>query len=222
MLSREREARQKAQDSLNEKEILLQEIHHRVKNNLAVIAGLLDLQLLEEQDMEVFKKLSEVQSRIFSIAKIHETLYQEKNVVNIHFENYLKSFVKFLPQQGFQKEVVSELQLECNETILNLNQAVPAGLMVNELINVLLPENKHGKLNLNLTSSDSTVKITLQGCGLKLTKFMENLESEQFQYKLVEILVAQLGGTIDVNLDANFVSIVFQKNDAKGASNAFF
>lgn len=222
LLSREREAREKAQDSLNEKEILLQEIHHRVKNNLAVIAGLLDLQLLEEQDKEVFKKLSEVQSRIFSIAKIHETLYQEKNVVNIHFENYLKSFVKFLPQQGYQKEVVSELQLECNETILNLNQAVPAGLMVNELINVLLPENKHGKLNLNLTSSDSTVKITLQGCGLKLAKFMENLESEQFQYKLVEILVAQLGGTIDVNLDANFVSIVFQKNDAKGSSNAFF
>lgn len=222
LLQREREAREKAQNSLKEKEILLQEIHHRVKNNLAVIAGLIDLQLLEELDDNAFKKLSEVQSRIFSIAKIHETLYQEKNVVNIRFDNYLKSFVKFLPQQGFRKEVVSELRLECNETILNLNQAVPAGLMVNELINVLLPENKQGALNMNLTSSDESVKITLQGCGLKLNKFMENLDSEQFQYKLVDILVAQLNGTIDVNLDANFVSVVFQKNNAKGSSNAFF
>jgi len=85
VLERETAALQEAQVSLKEKEILLQEIHHRVKNNLAVIAGLIDLQLLEEKDEDVYRKLSEVQSRIFSIAKIHETLYQEKNVVNIHF-----------------------------------------------------------------------------------------------------------------------------------------
>ncbi len=222
LLQRETKALQETQDSLKEKEILLQEIHHRVKNNLAVIAGLLDLQLLEEADKDVYRKLSEVQSRIFSIAKIHETLYQEKNVVNIHFDNYLKSFVKFLPQQGFQADVISELNLECDETTLNLNQAVPAGLMINELINVLLPENTDGDLNLNLTSSEELVKISLQGCGLKLENFKKNLESEQFQYKLVDILVAQLNGTIEVNLEANFVSIVFGKNDAKGSSNAFF
>lgn len=222
LLHRETRALEETQDSLKEKEILLQEIHHRVKNNLAVIAGLLDLQLLEEEDQDVYRKLSEVQSRIFSIAKIHETLYQEKNVVNIRFDNYLKSFVKFLPQQGFQEEVISELNLICDETTLNLNQAVPAGLMINELINVLLPDNKNGDLNLNLTSSDEKIKISLQGCGLKLSNFKDNLESEQFQYKLVDILVAQLNGTIDVNLDANFVSILFDKTEAKGSSNAFF
>jgi len=222
LLQRETKALQKTQDSLKEKEILLQEIHHRVKNNLAVIAGLLDLQLLEETDKDVYRKLSEVQSRIFSIAKIHETLYQEKNVVNIHFDNYLRSFVKFLPQQGFQADVISVLNLECDETTLNLNQAVPAGLMINELINVLLPDNSDGDLNLNLTSSDETVKISLQGCGLKLENFKENIESDQFQYKLVDILIAQLNGTIEVNPEANFVSIVFEKNNAKGSSNAFF
>lgn len=222
LLNRETKALQETQDSLKEKEILLQEIHHRVKNNLAVIAGLLDLQLLEEEDKDVYRKLSEVQSRIFSIAKIHETLYQEKNVVNIHFDNYLKSFVKFLPQQGYQAEVISELKLTCDETTLNLNQAVPAGLVINELINVLLPDSSDGDLNLNLTSSEEKVKISLQGCGLKLENFKQNLESEQFQYKLVEILVAQLNGTIEVNLHANFVSIVFDKTEAKGSSNAFF
>lgn len=222
LLQRETHALQETQVSLKEKEILLQEIHHRVKNNLAVIAGLLDLQLLEEEDKNVYRKLSEVQSRIFSIAKIHETLYQEKNVVNIHFDNYLKSFVKFLPQQGYHNEIISELNLECDETTLNLNQAVPAGLLINELINVLLPENSDGDINLNMTSSAEKVRITLQGCGLKLENFQKNLESEQFQYKLVDILVAQLAGTIDVNLDANFVSIVFEKTEAKGSSNALF
>ena len=222
LLQRETLALQETQGSLKEKEILLQEVHHRVKNNLAVIAGLLDLQLLEEEDKDVYRKLSEVQSRIFSIAKIHETLYQEKNVVNIHFDNYLKSFVKFLPQQGYQKEIVSELNLECDETTLNLNQAVPAGLLINELINVLLPESSSGGMNLNMTSSHEKVKISLQGYGLKLENFQKNLESEQFQYKLVDILVAQLDGTINVNVEANFVSIVFGKTEAKGSSNAFF
>lgn len=222
LLQRETEALQETQDSLKEKEILLQEIHHRVKNNLAVIAGLLDLQLLEEMDQDVYRKLSEVQSRIFSIAKIHETLYQEKNVVKIQFDNYLKSFVKFLPQQGYQADVISELNLVCEATTMNLNQAVPAGLMINELINVLLPNNSDGDMNLNLTSSDEKVKISLQGCGLKLENFKRNLESEEFQYKLVDILVAQLNGTIDVNLEANFVSVVFDKTEAKGSSNAFF
>jgi PAS domain S-box-containing protein len=222
VLDRETQALKHTQVSLKEKEILLQEIHHRVKNNLAVIAGLLDLQLIEEQDQDVYRKLSEVQSRIFSIAKIHETLYQEKNVVNIRFDNYLKSFVKFLPQQGYQKEILSELNLECGETTMNLNQAVPAGLLINELINVLLPDSKDGDLNLNLTSSDKKVKISLQGCGLRLENFQTELDSEQFQYKLVEILVAQLNGTIDVNTEANFVSIIFDKTEAKGSSNAFF
>lgn len=222
LLHRETKALENTQNSLKEKEILLQEIHHRVKNNLAVIAGLLDLQLLEEQDPDVYRKLSEVRSRIFSIAKIHETLYQEKNVVNIRFDNYLKSFVKFLPQQGFQKDIISELNLTCSETTLNLNQAVPSGLMINELINVLLPDNKNGDLNLNVTSSGEKIKILLQGCGLKLSNFKDNLESEQFKYKLVDTLIAQLNGAIEINLEENFVSVVFEKTEAKGSSNAFF
>ncbi|REL24959.1 PAS domain S-box protein [Rhodohalobacter sp. SW132] len=222
LLCREREAREKAQNSLKEKEILLQEVHHRVKNNLAVIAGLLDLQLLEETDKEVFKKLSEVQSRIFSIAKIHETLYQEKNVVHIRFNSYLKSFINFLPQQGFTNEIISELNLNCDETVLNLNQAVPAGLMINELINVLLPESGKGNLMLDLKSDDKSVTISLCGAGLRVQNFKENLASEKFQYKLVDILVAQLDGTIDVDVDREMVIVSFSKNESKGSSNAFF
>lgn len=222
LLKRETKSLQETQNTLKEKEILLQEIHHRVKNNLAVIAGLLDLQLIEEEDKDVYRKLSEVQSRIFSIAKIHETLYQEKNVVDIHFDTYLKSFVKFLPQQGYQEEVISELNLTCNETTLNLNQAVPAGLMINELMNILLPENCHGDLNLNVTSSEKNVQIRLQGCGLKLDRFKKEFKSEQFQYKLIDILVAQLDGSININPEEHYVSVEFEKNEVKGSSNALF
>lgn len=222
LLNSEREAREKAQGSLKEKEILLQEVHHRVKNNLAVISGLLDLQLLEEEDQTLYRKLSEVQSRIFSIAKIHETLYQEKNVVNIRFDNYLKSFVRFLPQQGFNEEIVSELKLSCDKTDLNLNQAVPAGLMINELINVLLPENRKEMLSLSLRTIDDDVKISLQGNDLNLKCFQANMNSDNFQYKLVEILVAQLHGGVDLNFEEQLITINFKKNAAKGSSNAFF
>jgi len=222
LLSSERAAREKAQESLKEKEILLQEVHHRVKNNLAVIAGLLDLQLLEETDHKVFKKLSEVQSRIFSIAKIHETLYQEKNVVHIRFNSYLKSFVNFLPQQGYNNDIISKLELNCDETILNLNQAVPAGLIVNELINVLLPDSGSGNLLLELSSDENNVAIQLSGEGLKIQNFTENIESDQFQYRLVSILAMQLDGNIEADTETQRVTIHFAKNEAKGSSNALF
>jgi hypothetical protein len=77
-------------------------------------------------------------------------------------------------------------------------------------------------MNLNMSSTSEKVKITLQGCGLQLENFKTDLESTKFQYKLVDILVAQLHGTINVNLEANFISVVFDKNEAKGSSNAFF
>lgn len=221
LLSREREAYSRIEKSLEEKDILLQEVHHRVKNNLAVIAGLIDLQILEESDGNVFKKLSEVQSRVFSIAKIHETLYQEKNIVHINFNSYLKSYLKFLPQQGFKNEIISDVKLKCDETVLNINQAVPAGLMINELINLLVPESGIENLLIALKSKDENVAISLSGEGLKAKDFKQNMESEKFQFKLVEIILAQLNGRLEVDTDDDKVTVCFVKNESKGSSNAF-
>ncbi len=221
LFSSEKEARQKAQNSLGEKEILLQEVHHRVKNNLAVIAGLLDLQLMEENDQSVYKKLSEVQSRIFSIAKIHETLYQEKNVVHIRFDNYLKSFVHFLPQQGFDTDSVSEISLQCDKAVLNLNQAVPAGLMINELLNIVLPQSPDANINIKLASKEKHVEIQLRGDDLDINYLIQNRKDEQFQFKLVEILLDQLNGSMNLDSDLGTITIAFEKTDAKGSSNSF-
>lgn len=222
LLTREREAYERIEKSLEEKDILLQEVHHRVKNNLAVIAGLIDLQILEESDDQVFKKLSEVQSRVFSIAKIHETLYQEKNIVHIRFNSYLKSYLKFLPQQGFKNEIISDVKLKCDETVLNINQAVPAGLMINELINLLVPGSGIENLMIALKSKDEDVAISLSGDGLKLKDFKQNMESEKFQFKLVEIILAQLNGRLEIDTSNEKITICFKKNESKGSSNAFF
>jgi len=222
LLNREREAYGRVQKSLEEKDILLQEVHHRVKNNLAVIAGLIDLQILEETDGNVFKKLSEVQSRVFSIAKIHETLYQEKNIVHINFNSYLKSYLKFLPQQGFKNEIISDVRLKCDETVLNINQAVPAGLMINELINLLVPEAGIENLMIALKSKKEDVAISLSGDGLKVRNFKQNMESEKFQFKLVEIILAQLNGRLEIDTSNDKVTVCFVKNESKGSSNAFF
>src|SRR5690625_5632871 len=80
------------QRTIAEKDTLLQEIHHRVKNNLAVVVSLLDLQILQEENREVTEKLSEVSSRIHAIAEIHESLYQARSIVRVDFGQYLKSF----------------------------------------------------------------------------------------------------------------------------------
>lgn len=200
LLISERKAHEKAQNSLKENDILLQEVHHRVKNNLAVIAGLLDLQLLDETDQEVFKKLSEVQSRIFSIAKIHETLYQQSDIVHLRFDKYLNFFVKFLPQQGFNRDLISDVEVISDKTVLNLNQAVPAGLIINELINILLPESGQASLSLELKSVDEEVERIVSGTNLQTQNYLDYISSDKYQYKLVDILASQLGGEIDVDV----------------------
>jgi signal transduction histidine kinase len=98
-------ARKTLKASLEEKEILLQEVHHRVKNNLAVIAGLLDLQMMDEDNDVIINHLREAQSRIYSIAKVHEAVYQEENVVRVQLDKYISMMAISVSEQlGYEEE----------------------------------------------------------------------------------------------------------------------
>lgn len=216
----EKEARGKLEVSLNEKNILLQEVHHRVKNNLAVIAGLLELQMMEEESGSVISKLAQVQSRIFSIAQIHETLYKEKNILTIRFQEYLKSFVETLPQFG---ETGRKLTLKLDELCLNLNQAVPCGLILNEMFNVILPPNSDNDQNvtLSLDVNDNLVSLSIQGDSLDINNIIKNRNSERFQFKMIEILLDQLNAELDLDNDEKRATVSFQKANIRGSSSSF-
>ena len=120
--------------SLNEKEILLKEIHHRVKNNLQIISSLLQLQSGSLKDTQHFNIFQESQNRIRSMALVHEKLYQSTDISKINFSDYIKGLVQFLFRSYNISKLGIKLNLNIENYFLSLDTAIPCGLIINELI----------------------------------------------------------------------------------------
>lgn len=215
-LTEQKKLEKQIQTSLREKEILLQEVHHRVKNNLAIMAGLLDLQILDEEDAKVAQQLHEVRSRVFSIAKIHEILYQEEDVTSIRFDKYLKTLTNAVL---FQRVI---MELNTIPLTLNLNQAVPFGLALNELFNLVLSGKKETvEIKINLSVEDAVVKFSIEGKELNLSRLDKQLKTESFQDKLIDIFLTQMGGTLEFSSDnRKKITIYFKKIEMRGSSSS--
>jgi PAS domain S-box-containing protein len=215
-------SRNEIQNSLKEKEILLQEVHHRVKNNLAVITGLMDLQMMDTQDDVLNPKLREVQSRIFSIAQIHEAIYQQEDVVRVQFDEYLDSMINSWKQHSERDNVILKMQLE--KINLNLNQAVSCGLLTNELMN-LVDISNNGNSNtvrIGLTENEGFVEIEVENSefGIQCKKEIE--KAEKFNLKIIQVLLNQLSASYHFeNGGTKKLIIRFRKADVKGSSSSF-
>ncbi len=192
------------QASLREKEVLLQEIHHRVKNNLQVISSLLDLQSqqIEEQGMlEVFR---ESQNRVKSMALVHEKLYQSKNFARINFAEYTESLANYLFKAYELHSGYVSLELDIDEVTLNIDTAIPCGLIINELISNALkyafPNNRSGTVRVVLHSDNDnnlTMIVEDDGVGFPLDCDFNKVKSLGFQ--LVNVLVKQLKGSFEID-----------------------
>ena len=119
---------------MNEKETLLREIHHRVKNNMQIISSLLNLQIRYTNDEEAIDILKESQNRVRSMAMIHENIYKSKDLSHINFIDYIQSLVSKLFYSYNVKEAQIEPVLEIENINLNMETAVPCGLIISELI----------------------------------------------------------------------------------------
>jgi len=210
------------QQSVQEKDILLQEVHHRVKNNLAIIAGLIDLQIINEDEPAVVSKLREVHSRIFSIAKIHETLYQQEDVVLIDFVEYLHTVIDTLYAKNESESYTFNIE-SGSHIKLNLNQAVPLSLAINELLNIKrnLNNSDSTEITIKLTHVDETIQVQLSGLNDILDEASEN-EKTSFEFLLLNTFLDQINAHINkLENGEKKIEIRFQKNDyVKGSSNA--
>lgn len=210
------------QKSLEEKDILLQEVHHRVKNNLAIMASLLQLQILNDCNELAKPKLQEAYSRIFSIAKIHESLYNSGNMAEISFTDYLASIVETMPNVAKATDFNLQIQDQESPLILNVNQAVPLGLLINEIMN-LAPqrEGKQHPAKLSYKIDGENVTISISGLDNQITDFRSDSEESGFHHLLIETFLQQIDANIEVvrNHKDKFV-ITFQKsNSVKGSTN---
>lgn len=215
-------SRLKVQNSLKEKEILLQEVHHRVKNNLAVITGLMELQMMDGSDESLVPKLREVQSRIFSIARIHEAIYQQEDVTRVNFDSYLNSMVESWKQNCDNNKIEIFLDLETVE--LNLNQAVSCGLLTNEIMN-LVEHSRNGtssKIGIRLRQIEDIVEIEVENPNFDLSEDRDIELPEKFNLKIIQVLLNQLMASYNFENDnTNKLLIQFKKADVKGSSSSF-
>ncbi|NGP88592.1 histidine kinase dimerization/phosphoacceptor domain -containing protein [Fodinibius halophilus] len=195
---------QKIKKSLNEKEFLLTEIHHRVKNNLAIIVGLIDLQKDRISDERVIPILNETQSRIYSISGVHELLYQADDFTEISLAEYIDKLLDKLQQtyQGTERPVL--ISKEINSFGVNINQAVPLGLLINELITNsfkhAFSDTQIPKITLSIDQKDGYINIHYQDNGKGMSpQVFENKNS--LGLNLIRTLIKQLNAEYKLDTD---------------------
>ena len=197
-----KEKEEKLRASLREKEILLRELHHRVKNNLQIISSLLRLQARHTDDERVSRLLSESQHRINSISLIHEKFYRSESLAEIKLGEYTKSLINELFRSyGTDKNRV-QVELRFKEILLPIDKAIPAGLIINELVSNVLsyafPAGKKGKLEIGITSPEKKmVEITVRDNGVGIPDSVSFDSPSTLGFRLIKILVNdQLKGEI--------------------------
>jgi len=198
-------------ESLKEKETLLQEVHHRVKNNLQIISSILNLQASYLKDEKSLKILTESQNRIKSMSFIHESLYINNNFRYIDFKDYIKSLTSNLIQSYSLRPDKVKFISQVSDVQLSLDQAIPCGLILNELISNSLkyafPGDIRGEIALNISEKGNNVRLELSDNGIGIPKDFDVEKSESLGLQLVFILVEQLDGNIEIGSDkgSNFL-----------------
>ena len=202
-LRERKRAEEQIKVSLREKEVLLKEIHHRVKNNLQIISSLLSLQVGFIEDQQVLKIFRESEERIRSMALIHEKLYQSDNLAQIDFAEYIRELAGhlFRSYNGAARGI--RLNLQSEDIWLNINIAVSCGLILNELIANSLkhafPGDRRGVIHIRLyTDHDDQLILRVGDEGIGFPENLDFRHTTSLGLQLVDMLINQLDGTIEL------------------------
>jgi PAS domain S-box-containing protein len=196
-------AEEQIKTSLQEKEVLLKEIHHRVKNNLQVIASLLNLQANYIQDAQAQEVFRDSQNRVRSMALIHEKLYRSENLAQIDFGDYIQELAAFLFRAQNAHEQGITLNLHTDRTLLDIEKAVPCGLIINELVSNTLkhafPNGRTGEVRVEVhTNGHNQLNLVVADDGVGFPAEVDFQATESLGLQLVNTLTDQLDGTISL------------------------
>lgn len=199
-------AEEQVRDSLREKEILLHEIHHRVKNNLQIVSALLDLQSDHIGDEQSRRYIRESQDRINSMALIHEMLYRSKDFARIDFSLYLEGLTDHLVKSYVADQERVSLDMDIGRVSLGIDEAIPCGLIVNELVSNALkhafPDGRKGTLRVRCrTGEDGRVTLAVSDNGVGLPPTLDFMDTGTLGLQLVTMLVKQLKGEVRLDRD---------------------
>jgi PAS domain S-box-containing protein len=220
--------------SLKEKEVLLKEIHHRVKNNLQIISSLLNMQAKCIKDENTLNMFMESQNRVRSMALVHEELYQSKDMTRIDFEDYVRNLINYLFRSYGVNSNDIMVRIEIKDVFLGVDMAIPCGLIINELVSNSLKHafpvyaacvaekpggsiygersKGEGEICISFCSDDNKHTLIVGDNGVSFPEDMDFRNTESLGLQLVNTLAHQLEGTIELdrNGGAKF-EIVFEK-----------
>lgn len=202
-ITHSKQAEEQLKASLEEKEVLLKEVHHRVKNNLQIISSLLDLQSLEMEDQKAQDAFRLSQNRVKSMALIHESLYQSTNLAKINFANYIKTLASYLISTYAISSQQITLDLNnIDDVCLDINTAIPCGLILNELVANSLKyacfEAINYEIVIKLKVEDNQVNLIVKDSGKNLPNAISLDKNPSLGLKLVKALVEQIDGQMGV------------------------
>ncbi|ADL58222.1 PAS domain S-box protein [Methanothermobacter marburgensis] len=193
-----KEYEERLRSSLREKEALLREVHHRVKNNFQIISSLINLQLSEIQDPA---PLLDLQSRVQSMALVHELLYESEDITSIDMRRYIERLTSSILDSYHAAGI--ELNVSAKDVTLPIETAVPLGLIINELItnSVKYAFSEGGEITVELESEGDDFILTISDNGVGFPPDFVLEESDSLGLKLVSGLVDQLDGDLEVDME---------------------
>ncbi|MGE0097834.1 MAG: sensor histidine kinase [Hydrogenophaga sp.] len=202
-LSERKQSEKRIQDALQQKELLLREVHHRVKNNLQVIHSLLDLQALKTEDQAVAGMLRDSQNRIRSMSLIHQTLYQSQNFARVDFQRFLDELLPRLTEAYGSVSSLVRIRIHAHEVSLPINEAIPCGLIVNELVSNALKhgfsEQQSGTIDVDIRhDANNLVELSISNDGKRIPEDLDLLRTGSLGLQLVQLLTRQLHGVLDI------------------------
>lgn len=212
----------KLKQSLDEKQVLLEEIHHRVKNNLAIISGFLQLQSFEIEDEQTKAVLTDTELRIQSIAIVHEMLYQSENFIDISFKDYVIKLVDMMKNTlPFEYEHIS-IEIDATDVYMDINQAIPCAILINEFLTNsfkhAFKEQESGTIWINLEDNAGRVTILFKDDGIGLPEDFSIDSQSSIGMNLIQTLTEQLEGTLEIETGScGYFQVSFNKRDRNGS-----
>lgn len=216
-ITERKEYERQLEESLKEKEVLLKEVHHRVKNNMQVISSILNLQSSYIEDETALSILRESQDRIKSMSFVHESLYQSKTLSEVNFAEYIQNITRNLYHSYARPEGGIELEFRLENIYLNLDTSIPCGLIINELISNSLKYaftgREKGVIEVGFSKQpDGKLKLIISDNGIGLPDNFDIENSESLGLQLVTTLITQVSGELEIdNKNGTRFKIVFKE-----------
>jgi len=201
-ITERKQAEEQIKRDLKEKEIMLKEIHHRVKNNLQIMSSLLSLQASKINDERISMILNESKSRIQSMSIVHEMMYQNQDFARIDMKYYINKLIASLTLLYYQNAEQIKIIDKCKNVQIDLNRAIPCGMIINELVSNAIkhafPDKRKGEIDIRLEEKSGKVHLSVRDDGIALPPGFKSSEVDTLGMAIISDLTEQLDGILKV------------------------